>query len=91
MTRYKSQALCQVLIQGKAEVTPYDLAKRWNIGFETAKRALLKTTQRGLRTSPNPLLSQWYSTNDRMLRYRRLPVDLFTSTVEAGIVSHSGN
>ena len=48
--------------KGKAQVTPYDLAKRWNIGLETAKRTLLKTTQRGLRTSPNPLLSQWYST-----------------------------
>ena len=23
--------------KGKAEVTPYDLAKRWNIGLETAK------------------------------------------------------
>ena len=77
--------------KGKAEVTPYDLAKRWNIGLETAKRTLLKTTQRGLRTSPNPLLSQRHSTNDRMLRYRRLPVDLFTDTLEAGIVSHRGN
>ena len=81
--------------KGKAEVTPYDLAKRWNIGLnislETSKRTLLKTTQRGLRTSPNPLLSQEYSTNDRMLRYRRLPVDLYTDTLEAGIVSHRGN
>ena len=32
--------------KGKAEVTPYDLAKRWNIGLETAKSTLLKTTQR---------------------------------------------
>ena len=63
--------------KGNAEVTPYDLAKRWNIGLETAKKTLFETNQRGLRTSPNPLLSQWYSTNDRMLRYRRLPVDLF--------------
>ena len=77
--------------KGKAEVTPYDLAKRWNIGLETAKKTLLKTTQRGLRTSPNPLLSQQYSTNDRMLWYRRLPVDLFTDTLESGIVSHRGN
>ena len=75
----------------KAEVTPYDLAKRWNIGLETAKQTLLKTTQRGLRTSPNPLLSQWYSTNDRIFRYRRLPVDLFTDSLEAGIISHRGN
>ena len=77
--------------KGKAQVTPYDLATRWSIGLETVKRTLLKTTQRGLRTSPNPLLSQWYSTNNRMLRYRRLPVDLFTDTLEAGIVSHRGN
>ena len=77
--------------KGKAEVTPYDLAKRWNIGLETTKRTLLKTTQRGLRTSLDPLLSQWYSTNDRMLRHRRLPVDLFPDTLEAGIVSHRGN
>ena len=77
--------------KGKAEVTPYDLMKRWNIGLETAKKTFLRTIQRGLRTSPNPLLSQWYSTNDGMLRYRRLPVDLFTDTLEAGIVSHRGN
>ena len=77
--------------KGKVEVTPYDLAKRWNIGLETAKRTLLKTTQRGLRTSPNPLLSQWYSINDKILRYRKLPVDLFTDTIEAGIISHRGN
>ena len=90
MTRYKSQVLCQVLIQkGRAEVTPYDLAKRWNIGLETAKQTFLKTTQRGLRTTPNPMLSQWY--NDRVLRYRRLPVDLFTDTLEAGIILHRGN
>ena len=67
-------------------MTPNDLAKRWNIDLETAKRTLLKAIQEGLRTSPSPLLSQWYCTNDRMLRYRRLPVDLFTDTLEAGIV-----
>ena len=77
--------------KGKAEVTPYDLAKRWSIGLETVKRTPLKTTKRGLRTSSNPLLSQWYSRNDRMLRYRRLPVDLFTDSLEAGIDSHRGN
>ena len=77
--------------KGRAEVTPYDLAKRWTIGLETAQQTLLKTTQRGLRTSPNPLLSQWYSTNDKMLRYRRLAVDLFTDNHEAGIISHRGN
>ena len=47
-------------------------------------------TQRGLRTSPNPLLSQQYGTNDQMSRHRRLPADLFTDTLEAGIFSHRG-
>ena len=75
--------------KGNAEMTPYDLAKKWNIGLETSKRTLLKTTKRGQRTSPNPLLSQWYGTNDRMFRRRRLPVDLFTDTLEAGIVWES--
>ena len=68
--------------KGKAKVTPYDLAKIWNIGLETTKQTLLKRTQRGVRTSPNPLLSQQYSTNDRMFRYRRLPVDLFPDPLE---------
>ena len=68
---------------GRAEVTPYDLAKRWNIGLETAKQTLLNTTQRGLRTSPNHLLSQWYSTNDKMLRYNRI----LTHTLKAPCVS----
>ena len=77
--------------KGKAEVTPYDLAIRWNIGLETAMKTFLRTTQSILRTSPNPLLSQWYCTNDRMFRYRRFAVDLFTDTLEAGIVSHRGN
>ena len=86
-----SFATFSVTKKKKAEVTPFDLAKRWNIGLETAKKTLLRTTKRGLRTSPNPLLSQWYSTNDRMSRHRRLPVDWFTDTLEAGIVSHRGN
>ena len=72
--------------KGKAQVTPYDLPKRWNIGLETAKRTLLKTTQRGLRTSPNPLLSQQYSTNERMLKP---PVDLFMTLLRQGLF-HTG-
>ena len=58
--------------KGKPSVSPYDLAKRWGIGLATAKKTLLYTTQRGLRTVPNPLLSQRYRTNDRMFRYKRL-------------------
>ena len=72
------------------DVTPYDLAKRWNIGLETAKETLLRTTQRDENFTKSFVVSM-YGTNDRMLRYRRLPLDLFTDTLEAGIVSHRGN
>ena len=56
--------------KGKPSVSPYDLAKRWGIGLETVKKTLLHTTQRGLHTAPNPLLSQRYRTNDQMFRYK---------------------
>ena len=77
--------------KGKPSVSPYDLAKRWGIGLETAKKTLLRTTQRGLHTTPNPLLSQRYRTNDRMFRYKRLSTDIFTDTMLAGIKSHCRN
>ena len=76
--------------KGSAEVTPYDQTKRWNICLETAKQTCLKTTRSGLGTSPNPLLSQLYSTNDRIVRYRRLPVDLFADNLEAVIFHTRG-
>ena len=48
-------------------------------------------TQRGLRTAPNPLLSQRYRTKDQMFRYKRLSTDIFTDTMLVGIKSHHGN
>ena len=76
---------------GKPSVSPYDLAKRWGIGLETAKKTLLRTTQRGLCTAPDPLLSQRYRTNDWMFRYKRLSTDIFTDTMLVRIKSHHGN
>ena len=77
--------------KGKPSVSPYDLAKRWGIGLETAKKTLLHTTQRNLRTAPNPLLSERYRTNDQMFRYKRLSTDIFTDTMLVRIKSHRGN
>ena len=77
--------------KGKPSVLPYDLAKRWGIGLETAKKTLLHTTQSGLHTAPNPLLSQRYRTNDQMFRYKRLSTDIFTDTMLVRIKSHRGN
>ena len=77
--------------KGKPSVSPYDLAKRWRIGLETAKKTLLHTMQKGLHTTPNPLLSQRYRTNDQMFRYKRLSTDMFTDTMLVRIKSHCGN
>ena len=59
------------------------LAKRWGISPDKAKQTVLKTTQRGVRSVLHPSLSRRYPTNDRMLRYNRLPHPLFTDTMFA--------
>ena len=36
-------------------------------------------------------MSRMYPTNDRMLRYNRLPHPVFSDTMEAGVISKTGN
>ena len=56
---------------GKAKgVSPDHLSKIWSIDTETAKRTIDVTTQL-LKHEGSDHLSQRYSTNDRMLRYKR--------------------
>eukprot|EP00934_Nitzschia_sp_Nitz4_P008127 Nitzschia sp. Nitz4//scaffold260_size33533//228//6137//NITZ4_007876-RA/size33533-snap-gene-0.41-mRNA-1//-1//CDS//3329544674//8117//frame0 len=76
---------------GKPDLSAEDLAKRWGIGIETAKSTLQKTTQRGTRSVLHPSLSRRYTTNDRHLRYRRLPVDLYCDTLKSSVKSRRGN
>ena len=47
------------------------LSKVWRISYEDAKRTNNATTQYGMHM-PNPVMNQNYTTNDRMLRYRRI-------------------
>jgi hypothetical protein len=61
------------------------LAKNWGIGIEAAKRTRLVTTQRGIRRMIHPSLTKRYKTNDRQLKYRRLPVKIFTDTMYSAI------
>ena len=56
-----------------------------------AKRMVVMTTQPGVRTCLNPTLSRRFPTNDRMLRYKRLPHTMFTDTMFASTVSCQGN
>ena len=48
-----------------------NLSKVWRISYEDAKRTIDATTQHGSH-DPNPVMNQDYTTNDRMLRYRRI-------------------
>ena len=47
------------------------LLKVWWISYEDAKHTIDATTQHGTHT-PSPVMNQNYTTNDQMLRYRRI-------------------
>ena len=68
-------------------VTPEHLSKIWKIDLESAKRTLNVTSQRKRHTVTGNL-SRNYSTNDRMLRYKRIReyfyMDTFFATKHGG-------
>jgi hypothetical protein len=74
-------------MRDKAGVDAATLAKNWGIVIEAAKRTRLVSTQRGIRRMIHPSLTKWCKTNDRQLRYRRLPVTMFTDTMYSTILS----
>ena len=67
------------------------LSNGWNIPVNFAKHTVTKTTKQGVSTCLTPYLSWRFPTNDRMLRYDRLPHALFSDTLIAGSVSKRGN
>jgi hypothetical protein len=75
----------------KPRISAETLAKRWGIGLKTAKNTIKNTTQRMVRTVLHPSLSRRFRTNDRQLRYRRLPLNLFTDTLLTKVKSRRGN
>jgi hypothetical protein len=65
---------------GKANgISAIDLAKVWSIDEETATRTLKITTQLKQQDADGSL-SRNFSTNDRMLRYKRINTHFFTDT-----------
>ena len=68
-------------------VGPKLLSKIWRISHEDAQRTIDVTTQMSTRTN-DPTLSRNYSTNDRMLRYKRIKhfffMDTFFATKKGG-------
>ena len=76
--------------QGKS-VDAHDLARRWMIPIDRAKRTVKKKSQFGIRKVLHPGSSIRRPTNDRMLQYPRFPYDVLTDTLIAGTVSKRGN
>ena len=76
--------------RGKA-VDASTLARRWKIPLDLAKKTIQVTTQRSVRQNPDRKHEVRFPTNDRMLRYPRLPYDLFTDTLLATTKSARGN
>ena len=68
-------------------ITPETLARNWSISLETARRTIDATTQLGIRTRPGDLIRR-FKTNDRMLRYNRLNVEMYTDTAKSAVKSH---
>ena len=72
-------------------IDPKQLAQKWGIGLDAARRTINVTMQRGIRTVLHPSLSRRFRTNDRQMRYRRLPLELYSDTLITDVKSRRGN
>ena len=68
----------------RKKIDGYTLARRWSISSEKSIASVKNTTQRGFRSVMHPTLSRRYPTNNRMLRYKRMPHPVFSDTLQAG-------
>ena len=64
----------------RSAVTAEQLAKRWNIGIESAKNTLSVTTQRGIRQAVHPMTRR-YCTDLLQNKYWRLNQTWYTDTM----------
>ena len=80
-----------ILTSQRKMVDAPTLAKTWNIPIGRAKKTFRVATQRGVRHVANPCIMRRLPTNDRMLRYKRLPHPMFTDTLLAGTASQRGH
>jgi hypothetical protein len=78
-------------MRDKAGVDAATLANNWGIGIEATKRTRLVTSQRGVRIMTHPSLTKRYKKNDRQLKYRHLPVTMYTDTMFSTILSRQKN
>jgi hypothetical protein len=68
-------------MRDKAGVDVTTLSNYWGIGLEASKSTRLVTTQRRIIRMIHPSFTKRYKTKDRQIRYRRLPVTMYTDTM----------
>lgn len=75
----------------KSYITPEQLAKRWSIGVETAKKTLKKTTQRAVRDLVSASGTKRLKPFAYQLRYPRLNTEMYCDILIGTCVSLEGN
>ena len=73
-----------------SKVTPEELARKWNIGLETARATMNVTTQRGIRTSTQPM-SRRVRVDHLDLHRKRLKGLWYCDTIISKVKSLLGN
>ena len=73
-----------------ARISPEQLAKKWRISVENAKKTLKSTTELNLRQPVHPITRR-FRTDLSTLRYKRLTGRWFTGTLFSRVKSIDGN
>ena len=73
-----------------SKATPEELARKWNIGLQTAKDTMRVTTQRGIRTAIHPMTRR-VRVDHLNLHRRRLRGMWYTDTLLSKVKSILGN
>jgi hypothetical protein len=75
----------------KGAVTAEELAKRWHIGLETARKTIEKTTQRAVRNFTETVGSRRLKPYAYQLRYPRINVEMYCDLIIGHVKSLNGN
>ena len=70
----------------RKQVDGNNLDRRREIPSDKACATVKNTTQQGVRSNFHPTTSRRFPTNDRMLRYRRMPHPVFSDTLQSSCV-----
>lgn len=90
----RSVNVCRVktnISRGRRAIDETTLAEKWMVSPEIARQTLSRTTRRGIRTTSDSTMSRRFSTNDRQMRYKHLPHDLYTDTMQSKTRSRRGD